>query len=145
MKWTNPIDQAYLEREVLTKESPAHLVYVTWPEDTFYPHLMPVLESVAADAERALTVCTAPVADTTPFCEKYQVLFIPTVFLFRRGILRGTLSGFLPVDKLTEIVKELTDPTSVESMAEQIEEARQALDRGAPPDEIADILGHEPE
>jgi len=143
VNWTNPIDQSYLEREVLTKESVPHVVYVTWPEDTFYPHLMPVLESVAADADRDVTVVTAPVADTTPFCEKYQVLFIPTVFMFRRGILRGTLSGFLPLDKMREIIRDLTDPTSVETMAEQIEEARKALDRGAPPEEIAEILGHD--
>lgn len=136
----NLVDQQYLETNVLEKKSPAHIVYVTWNEDTFYSHLAPILQSVADDATREVTMVTVSDETATPFCEKYQVLFFPTIFLFRRGQLQATLSGFLPVDRLQEIINDLTSPTTVEAMAEQISDARQAIEEGKSGAEIAKIL-----
>lgn len=140
METQNPVDQQYLENQVLAPKSEPHIVYVTWPDDVMYPHLWPVLAEIAGRQDRMVTLVTAVVADTMEFCEKMQVLVVPSIFLFRRGNLEATLSGFLPIDRLAELVGDLTKPTTVEEMAETIERARQAIAEGKSGPEIADIL-----
>ncbi|QRE00946.1 hypothetical protein [Nocardia phage NC1] len=135
----NPITQEYLDTEVLTKESGPHVVYVTWPEDTFYPHLMPwILDAVPADSE--VKVVTAKVDDTMAFCQKYQVLFIPTIFFFRRGRSEATMSGFIPAENLRKIISDLVSPTTVEQLNERIDAAKKAMAEGLPADEVERLL-----
>lgn len=139
MELHSPVTQEYIDTEVLTKESGPHIIYVTWPEDTFYPHLMPhILAAVPEDS--GVKVVTAQVSETYAFCEKHQVLFVPTVFAFRRGKLEATVSGFLPPDRLAKIITDLTSPTTVEQLNERIDAAKAAMEAGLPSSEIADLL-----
>ena len=139
MELHSPVNQDYLDTEVLTKESGPHVIYVTWPEDTFYPHLMPlILEAVPEGNETK--VITVAVGTCPGFCEKYQVLFVPTIFAFRRGKLEATISGFLPPDRLSKIITDLASPTTVEQLNERIDAAKAAMEAGLPSNEIAALL-----
>lgn len=142
MELHNPIDQDYLDREVLTKESGPHVVYVTWPEDTFYPQLMPwILSAVPEGAD--VKVVTAQVDDTMAFCEKYQVCFVPSIFFFRRGRSAATVSGFIPVENLQKIISDLVSPTTVEQLNDRITAAKAAMAEGLPAVDVERLLTEE--
>lgn len=139
MELHNPITPEYLDTEVLTKESGPHVVYVTYAEDTFYPYLMPwIVEAVPEDTD--VKVVTVSVEDCLAFCQKYQVLFVPMIFFFRRGKNEATVSGFIPLDRLRKIITDLCSPTTVEQLNERIDAAKAAMEAGLPSSEIANLL-----
>lgn len=87
------VDDRWLEENVLRQDSKPALVYVTGELDAARGHNVNLLDEVRVAVPR-LTVVS--VDQSAEFPEKYQVVFIPTLFLFRRGHLHSTMAGVLP-------------------------------------------------
>ena len=107
----------YLEAKVLQEDSAPHVVYVTYPED---PAVF-VGEMLADIASRNTNFTLVKVdAYAVQFAETYQVLSIPTVFVFKRGKLVTTLGPFLPAELMEETIERETRPRSVDALLNEI-------------------------
>ncbi|WNY15174.1 thioredoxin [Rhodococcus phage MacGully] len=124
---TEEATQEYLEENVLQKESKPHIVYVTYADDLYRQHLVPALEEAVAAAKRKadfpveMTIVLADgFGEGRAFAEKFQVLFMPAIFVFRRGEVVEMLGGFLPPEVLAERVAEACRPSSAELLHAEI-------------------------
>lgn len=121
------VSQSYLEENVLHKEAKPHIVFVTYVDDPYREYLLPTLEAAISEAREKsrhpvdMTIVLADgFGEARPFAEKYQVLYMPTVFVFRRGEVVEMLSAFIPPELFTERIIEASKPTSAEALAEDI-------------------------
>ncbi|WNM69869.1 hypothetical protein SEA_APIARY_61 [Rhodococcus phage Apiary] len=132
MTGLNPerVDQKYLDENVLHREGTPHLVYVT-SDDDFYKRLVyPVLEEVISSTDGDMTVVEVDAFGDATFPADYQVLFVPTMFFFRRGEVQQSVTGIIPTDILMELAREACKPTTAEMLAEQLREAQEKTGQG---------------
>lgn len=107
----------YLESKVLQEDSDTHLVYVTSADDPAV-FVGENLRDMAAGNDRVKLVMVDAYA--VEFAETYQVLSIPTIFLFKKGKPINTIGGFVPAEMIAEVVREATTIRSVDALLEEI-------------------------
>lgn len=107
----------YLESQVLQEDSDTHLVYVTSADDPAV-FVGENLRDMAAGNDRVKLVMVDAYA--VEFAETYQVLSIPTIFLFKKGKPINTIGGFVPAEMIAEVVREATTIRSVDALLEEI-------------------------
>ena len=124
----NTIEQVgddYLEAKVLQENSEPHVVYVTSQDDPAV-FVGEVLREIAVRNRNFKLVQVDAYAVT--FAETYQVLSIPTTFIFKRGKLVTTLGGFVPADLIEEVIEKETRPKSVDMLLDELKHQREATE-----------------
>jgi thioredoxin-like negative regulator of GroEL len=115
----------YLEAKVLQENSEAHVVYVTSQDDPAV-FVGEVLREIAVRNRNFKLVQVDAYAVT--FAETYQVLSIPTTFIFKRGKLVTTLGGFVPAELIEEVIEKETRPKSVDMLLDELKHQREATE-----------------
>mgnify|MGYP003578079588 FL=1 len=115
----------YLEAKVLQENSEPHVVYVTSQDDPAV-FVGEVLREIAVRNRNFKLVQVDAYAVT--FAETYQVLSIPTTFIFKRGKLVTTLGGFVPADLIEEVIEKETRPKSVDMLLDELKHQREATE-----------------
>lgn len=67
--------------------------------------LAPVIEELAEEMKDTVKVCKMNVDENTQFPQKYEIMSIPTVLLFKDGEVVETMVGLLPKDSFKEVVE----------------------------------------
>lgn len=67
--------------------------------------IAPILEELAAEYAGKLTVAKLDVDSNPATPEKYNITGIPTLLVFKDGVLADTIVGFLPKDRLLNRLK----------------------------------------
>jgi thioredoxin-like negative regulator of GroEL len=112
----------YLDEKVLQENSETHVVYVTSQEDPAV-FVGEVLQEIAYRNPRFKLVQVDAFA--VKFAETYQVLTIPTTFIFKRGKLVTTLGGFIPAELVEETIEKETRPKSVDLLLDELKNQRE--------------------
>jgi len=112
------VNDRWLQENVLQANSKPALVYVTGEMDAISRQNLHTLERIS-EAHPKLAVVA--VDATAEFAATYQVIFVPTLFLFRRGNLHSTMGGLLPAEDMLKRAPEWAKLSSAELLAEEIE------------------------
>ena len=67
--------------------------------------IAPILEELAVEYADKLTVAKLDVDSNPATPEKYNITGIPTLLVFKDGVLADTIVGFLPKDRLLGRIK----------------------------------------
>ena len=119
----------FMDKEVLRKDAAPFVLYVTGEGDVFLPHLCPILEQAILESEASLSGNHKPISlivmdglapESIEFAERFQVLFFPTIFIFRRGQVQQVISGFIPEEVLRDLMSAAMKPSNAEAMSEDI-------------------------
>ncbi|WNM69963.1 hypothetical protein SEA_GUYFAGIERI_60 [Rhodococcus phage GuyFagieri] len=124
------VGQAYLDEKVLHRDADPHIVYVTGADDFYKKVVYPILEEVIDSTDGEMTVVEVDAFGGATFPADYQVLFVPTMFFFRRGEVQQSVTGIIPTDILMELAREACKPTTAETLAEQIRQAQEKIGEG---------------
>jgi len=98
------INESQFEQEVMQAEIPV-LVDFWAPWCGPCKMLGPVLEAVAEANDSRLKVVKVNVDDNPNLAQKYEVMGIPTMFLFKNGQVIESFSGAMSKQALTEKVE----------------------------------------
>ena len=66
--------------------------------------LTPVVAEIAEDFSGSVKVGKVNVADEPELAQKYRVEFIPTLIVFRNGKPESTSTGYVPKEKIEEML-----------------------------------------
>lgn len=92
---------ATFEKEVLQSEIPVLVDF--WAVWCGPCHLItPIIESIAESHKGKLKVAKLNVDENMKTSSRYGVMSIPTLLLFKGGVVRETVVGALPQDKILE-------------------------------------------
>jgi len=135
------VDQYYLDREVTAPGSAGHAVYVTCKGDTFRNEMIRQFEEAVGHKAKVVVIAI----ETHPeFCEKFQVMMVPTVLSFNRGKLRSTIGGgFIPIDDLRRLLDEMLTPaadTTGVTAAAKLVEIKRTIDAGGDIEDIKEMF-----
>lgn len=107
------VNRDYLRDEVETKESAPHCVYVGSFSDPYREYLEEDALSVCEQLGLKLVWHNA-FSDNRSFSMKHQVMNLPTLLFFRRGLIECSVSGFVPRSVLLEVATKASRPSVAE-------------------------------
>lgn len=95
----SPVSDSTFEREVLQSTEP---VLVDFWAEWCHPCRMiaPILEQIAADEEGKLKIAKLDVDENPSTAQRFSVLSIPTLILFKDGQPVERLVGYMPKEQL---------------------------------------------
>jgi thioredoxin 1 len=67
--------------------------------------LGPIMEEIAEEMQDRVKVCKMNVDENTEFPQKYAIMSIPTIMLFKDGEIVETMIGLLAKDTLKEVIE----------------------------------------
>lgn len=100
MSAAQPIQEADFQREVIDSPLPV-IVEFSAPWCGPCKMLDPLLDQIAAEWAGRVRYVKVNVDNSTQLVTRYQVMSVPTVFLFKGGQPLERLSGYQPKDKIT--------------------------------------------
>ncbi len=65
----------------------------------------PIIEEVAEEMKEKVKVCKMNVDENMEFPQKYGIMSIPTIMLFKDGELVETMIGLLPKDAFIQVIE----------------------------------------
>ena len=97
------LTSANFEQEVLQSEIPVLVdFYAEWCGPC--KMLSPVIDEIAKEYEGKAKICKVNVDDEMGLEQKYRVMSVPTVLVFKNGQVSGTSVGYVGKEKLTEML-----------------------------------------
>lgn len=87
------------EKEVLQAETPVLVdFYAEWCGPC--KMLSPVIDEIAKDYDGKAKICKVNVDDAPELAQKFRVMSVPTVMVFKNGVATGTSIGVKSKDEL---------------------------------------------
>ena len=71
--------------------------------------LAPIVEKISDQYEGKLKVGKCNVDENMPLAQKYQVLNIPTLIIFKQGQPVKTIVGLQPMEELQKVIEEILE------------------------------------
>ena len=98
------IEENEFEQEVLNNKKMVIVdFFATWSGPC--QMLMPVLESIAAKKENEMDIIEVDVDKAQALAMKYEIEAVPTMIIFKNGIMIDRLGGYYPEEELEEELK----------------------------------------
>ena len=98
------VNEQNFESEVLASELPVLVdFYATWCGPCRM--LAPVIAEIADENEGKIKVCKIDVDAAPALAEKYGVQSIPTLAVFRGGVIAGGALGYMSKESVLELLK----------------------------------------
>lgn len=92
------------EKEVLQSELPVLVdFFAVWCGPC--KMLSPVIDEIAKEYEGKAKICKVNIDDEIELAQKYRVMSVPTVLVFKNGQICGTSVGYQPKEKITALLE----------------------------------------
>ena len=97
------VNEQNFESEVLSCDVPVLVdFFATWCGPCRM--LAPVIDEIAAESAGKFKVCKIDVDEATELAEKYGVQSIPTLVVFKNGVVTNAAMGFRPKDAVLALL-----------------------------------------
>lgn len=98
------ITDSNFEDEVIKSDKPVILdFYAEWCGPC--KMMSPVIDSIAEELGESVKVGKVNSDENMDLCEKFQIMSIPTIIIFKNGEISSRFTGFTDKEKIIEAVK----------------------------------------